>query len=160
MWTGGIMVGYFWIGCFLMTAAHYGACILILISTQKANDQLPFHALFFADPRHRIKVMCGAIFNLAKETKDPNACKKVDALRIKRYIGCFVLKINTYHCQNLWRNHNPQSRIYSMCTTGAIQNGVTLSIWPKMHPAINKAEGIQQMTIYKAVCKQRYWYVE
>ena len=47
--------------------------------------------VFLADPSHCIKVMSGPIFSLAKsEGKNPAKCKKIDALRIKKYIGCYI----------------------------------------------------------------------
>ena len=50
---------------------------------------------FLADPSHRIKVMAQPLFKLAKgESKDPEKCKKIDALRLKKYIGCWIVKIN------------------------------------------------------------------
>ena len=43
---------------------------------------------FFVDPSHRIKVMYVPIFALAKGvSKNPRQCKKIDALRLKKYIG-------------------------------------------------------------------------
>ena len=35
--------------------------------------------------------MASPIFKLAqKESKDPKRCKKIDAMRLKKYIGCFI----------------------------------------------------------------------
>ena len=45
---------------------------------------------FKADPSHRIKVMAGPIFKMVKGTKNPRECKKIDALRLKKYIGCYI----------------------------------------------------------------------
>ena len=69
-------------------------------STMRAHLQydgkgkLPIHIpipIFLADPSHRVKVMSSPIFKLAQgETKDPRQCKKIDALRIKKYIGCYI----------------------------------------------------------------------
>ena len=47
---------------------------------------------FLADPSHRIKVMATPIFGLVKDTKNPHECKKIDAMRIKKYIGCYIYK--------------------------------------------------------------------
>ena len=59
-----------------------------------AKGKLPTHIpvpTFLADPSHRVKVMSSPIFKLAQgETKDPRQCKKIDALRIKKYIGCYI----------------------------------------------------------------------
>ena len=46
--------------------------------------------IFLCDPSHRIKVMAKPIFKLVRKCKDPTKCKTIDALRIKKYIGCFV----------------------------------------------------------------------
>ena len=47
---------------------------------------------FLADPSHRIKVMAAPIFKLVKDTKNPHECKKIDAMRVKKYIGCYIYK--------------------------------------------------------------------
>ena len=46
--------------------------------------------IFFADPSHRIKVMCKPFFKMVTKTKDPRKCKNIDALRVKKYLGCFI----------------------------------------------------------------------
>jgi len=48
--------------------------------------------VFLADPSHRIKVMFKPFFLMVKNTKDPNECKMIDALRIKKYLGCCIYK--------------------------------------------------------------------
>ena len=48
--------------------------------------------VFLADPSHRIKVMSKPFFKMVTTTKDPNKCKMIDALRIKKYLGCFIYK--------------------------------------------------------------------
>ena len=56
---------------------------------------LPSHIpqpVFLADPSHRIKVMSKPFFKMVTTTKDPNLCKMIDALRIKKYLGCFIYK--------------------------------------------------------------------
>ena len=45
---------------------------------------------FLADPSHRIKVMATPIFKLVKDTKNPHECKKIDAMQVKTYIGCYI----------------------------------------------------------------------
>ena len=47
---------------------------------------------FLADPSHRIKVMAKPFFLMVTKTKDPRKCKTIDALRIKKYLGCFIYK--------------------------------------------------------------------
>ena len=56
----------------------------------KLPDNIPAPK-FLADPSHRIKVMSSSIFKLAQgESKDSKRCKKIDAMRLKKYIGCFI----------------------------------------------------------------------
>ena len=50
---------------------------------------------FLADPSHRIKVMAKPFVLMVTKTKDPNKCKMIDALRIKKYLVCFIYKIET-----------------------------------------------------------------
>ena len=55
---------------------------------------------FLADPSHRIKVMAKPLFKSSKsESKDPDMCKKIDALRFKKYIGYWI-----YQNHNLYIN--------------------------------------------------------
>ena len=43
------------------------------------------------DPIHCFKVMSSPIFKLAQgESKDAKRCKEIDAMRLKKYIGCFI----------------------------------------------------------------------
>ena len=56
----------------------------------KLPDRIP-QTEFLANPSHRIKVMAKPLFKLAKsESKNPEKCKKIDALRLKKYIGCWI----------------------------------------------------------------------
>jgi hypothetical protein len=45
---------------------------------------------FLADPAHRTKVMAKPIFALVKKTRKQDEVKKVDALRLKKYISCYI----------------------------------------------------------------------
>ena len=45
---------------------------------------------FLADPSHRIKTMCSPIYKMITNTKDPSKCKKIDFLRVKKYISCYI----------------------------------------------------------------------
>lgn len=46
---------------------------------------------FLTDPSHQIKVMAKPIFKMAKsESKNPEKCKKIDTLRLKKYCGCWI----------------------------------------------------------------------
>ena len=47
---------------------------------------------FLADPSHRIKVMAKPIFAMVTNNKDQSKLKMIDALRIKKYIGCYILQ--------------------------------------------------------------------
>ena len=56
----------------------------------KLPDRIPTPT-FLADPSHRIKVMASPFFKMAQgESKDPMRCKKIDAMRLKKYIGCWI----------------------------------------------------------------------
>ena len=57
----------------------------------KLPEEIPT-PIFLADPGHRVKVMTKPIFASIKHNKDQMSCKKIDALRLKKYIGCFVSK--------------------------------------------------------------------
>ena len=46
--------------------------------------------IFLADPSHRVKVMCKGIFALVSDTKDPDRCKMIDAIRIKSYTSYYI----------------------------------------------------------------------
>ena len=59
------------------------------------KGKLPYDVpqpVFLADPSHRIKVMAKPFFKMVVKSKDPTKAKTIDALRIKKYIGCFVYK--------------------------------------------------------------------
>ena len=45
---------------------------------------------FLADPAHRTKVMVKPVFALVKKTRKQDEVKKVDALRLKKYISCYI----------------------------------------------------------------------
>ena len=46
---------------------------------------------FLADYDHHVKVTASPIFKLAQgQSKDPKRCKKIDAMRFKKYIGCWI----------------------------------------------------------------------
>ena len=47
---------------------------------------------FLCDPSHRVKVMVKDIFKLALASKKVSECEKIDTLRFKKYIGCFIAK--------------------------------------------------------------------
>ena len=55
----------------------------------KLQDHIPEQELK-ANPSHRIKVMAGLIFKLVKDTKKSHESKKIDAIRVKKYIGCYI----------------------------------------------------------------------
>ena len=47
---------------------------------------------FLCDPSHRVKVMVKEVFKLALKSKAKSECEKIDALRLKKYIGCWIAK--------------------------------------------------------------------
>ena len=60
---------------------------LLQHSSNHEKGQLPDKVpqpVFLADPSHRIKVMSKPFFKMVTNTKDPNKCKMIDALRIKK----------------------------------------------------------------------------
>ena len=71
-----------------------------LLQHKKNNDKgllstnIP-QPVFMADPSHRIKVMSKPFFKMVTTTKDPSKCKIIDALRIKKYLGCYIYKNRT-----------------------------------------------------------------
>ena len=48
--------------------------------------------VFLCDPSHRIKVMVKDIFGLALASNSKSECQKIDALRLKKYLGCWIGK--------------------------------------------------------------------
>ena len=64
------------------------------IGTEK-NAKLPLHIhepSFLCDPSHRIKVMVKDIFALALQSKAKSNAEKIDAMRLKKYCGCWIGK--------------------------------------------------------------------
>ena len=64
------------------------------IGTHK-NGKLLLHIsepTFLCDPSHRIKVMVKDVFGLALMSNSKSECRKIDALRLKKYIGCWIGK--------------------------------------------------------------------
>ena len=63
-------------------------------NTEK-NAKLPRYVhppIFLCDPSHRIKVMIKEVFALALMSNSKSECKKIDALRLKKYFGCWIGK--------------------------------------------------------------------
>ena len=59
------------------------------------NGKLPLgvpQPMFLCNPLHRIKVMVKDIFGLALSSKEKSECEKIDALQVKKYLGCWVGK--------------------------------------------------------------------
>ena len=59
------------------------------------NGKLPIYVFapsFLCDPSHRIKVMVKDIFGLALMSNSKSECEKIDTLRLKKYIGCWIGK--------------------------------------------------------------------
>jgi hypothetical protein len=60
----------------------------------KLPDHIPTPK-FLADPSHRVKVMSSPFFKMAQgEKKDPMLCKKIKAIQLKNYIGCWIYQNN------------------------------------------------------------------
>ena len=68
--------------------------------THDGKYKLPPHIpvpTLLANPRHRIKVMFAPMFALVKGlTTNARKCTKIGALRLKKYIGCYIYQIETY----------------------------------------------------------------
>ena len=45
---------------------------------------------FLADPSHRCKVMLKKIFGLVTATRKADEVKNIDALRLRKYTGCYI----------------------------------------------------------------------
>ena len=62
--------------------------------THDGKGKIPLHIpipTILVDHSHCIKVISTPIFKLTKgETKNQRECKKIDALRIKKYTGCYI----------------------------------------------------------------------
>ena len=59
------------------------------------NAKLPkevHQPIFLCDPSHRLKVMVKDVFALAIMGDSKSECKKIDALRLKKYFGCCIGK--------------------------------------------------------------------
>ena len=59
------------------------------------KGKLPLHIpepVFLCDPSHRIKVMAEDIFGLALTSNSKSECQKIDALQLKKYLGCWIGK--------------------------------------------------------------------
>lgn len=79
---------------------------------------------FGADPIHRLKVMSKPIFAMITTTKDPNTCKKWDAIRIKRYTEYYIRQNRTKHLHILVYNVKVSVEHLSTITHGVMHNGV------------------------------------
>ena len=88
------------------------------------KGKLPLHVpepKFLCDPSHRIKVMVKDIFGLALMSKKKSECEKIDALRLKKYLGCWVGKSKLLPFDEFknWQTHQ-------LNTCSGVTNGVTL----------------------------------
>jgi hypothetical protein len=50
---------------------------------------------FLADPSHRIKCIIRSVYKLVKKNKDPNSIKTIDAMRLKKYLSCYIRQCRT-----------------------------------------------------------------
>ena len=60
--------------------------------------------IFLADPGHRIKCMAKPIFALANLSLKKSTCRKVHALRLKKYIGFYIKQNRKLGYQALKKN--------------------------------------------------------
>ena len=67
------------------------------------DDIIP-EPTFLADPSHRIKCMVKPIFRLVKKTKDPNSVKTIDALRLKKYLSCYIMQGRDQDFETFYNN--------------------------------------------------------
>ena len=64
------------------------------VGTHK-HGKLPLHVTepsFLCNPLHRIKVMEKEVIGLALMSNSKSECQKIDAMRLKKYIGCWIGK--------------------------------------------------------------------
>ena len=51
---------------------------------------------------------------MVTKTKDPNKCKMIDALRIKKYLGCFIYKNRTLDlCEFVKKSRAPIEHLFN-----------------------------------------------
>ena len=62
----------------------------------KLLDTIPKPS-FLVDPLHRIKVMAKEVFNLAIVSREKSDCEFIDASCLRKNIGCYIYKRDTYH---------------------------------------------------------------
>ena len=61
---------------------------------------------FLCDPTHRIKRMVSLIFKIIKNTKDPQKIKTIDALRLKKYMTCYITQYRSKDWSTFYNNRN------------------------------------------------------
>ena len=86
---------------------------------QDCNDKgrlppyIPQHH-FLSEPSHMIIAMSQPFFKMVTKTKDPNKCKMIDALRMKKYIGCFIYKNRTLELSEFVKKaHAPIEHLFN-----------------------------------------------
>ena len=95
------------------------------IGTEK-NAKLPLHIhepCFLCNPSHRIKVMVKDIFTLALQSKSKSNAEKIDAMRVKKYCGCWIGKSKLLPFDKFKNYLRHQLSIYSIAMSGATKNG-------------------------------------
>ena len=60
--------------------------------------------IFLADPGHRVKVMVKPIFTMVTTTKNPDDIKNLDALRLKKYTSCYIMRHRTDDFESFLKN--------------------------------------------------------
>ena len=74
---------------------------------------------YLVDPSHRTKVMVKPVFNLVTKTKKLDEVKMIDALRLNRYVSCYIAQNRNGDFEKL------QSNICSITMSFTIIYGVT-----------------------------------
>ena len=59
---------------------------------------------FLADPSHRIKCIIRSVYKLVKKNKDPNSIKTIDAMRLKKYLSCYIRQCRTEDFETFFAN--------------------------------------------------------
>ena len=78
------------------------------------NGELPDNApelIFLADPSYRVKVVRKPIFAMVSNTKDPDKCKNIDSVRVKRYTTYYIAQNRYVDLDRLVTNLNDNASI-------------------------------------------------
>ena len=59
---------------------------------------------YLADPSHRAKVWVKPVFKMVKQTKKQDEVKKIDAMRLKKYITCYITQYREGDFEYFFKN--------------------------------------------------------